>query len=489
MSIQPPTPTPDAAPAPALRPDLLSTDPARLAAAGQDFGDIVRAPPAYVARPRSDEEVAELLRFARARGLAVAARGVGHSTGGQAQVAGGLVLDMAELAQIHAIDVQAQTVEAGAGLRWRALMAELAPLGLTPPVVTDWLELSLGGTISAGGVGAQSFRAGLQTDAVEALRAVTGTGEIIECSRTHERELFDALRGGLGQFGVITRVRMRLEPAPAALTLDHLLFDELDRFLAASAALMQSGAYGLLAHALPNRPEDIARSLGCVPAQLRSWRSGARWLYHLELSQIAGPDHGPLPGPTAAPTAATVQELARSFGAIEPLATRQLWNFNDFVHRVPPIVERDRRVGHASHPRITLFVAHEHARALIAKVMDELQFNDLGGGPILLVPFQTGAIHSPFVRLPIAEKVWLFGILRAATTPDCVATMTRANVDMWRSATDLGALRYPVDGLPEPSSKIGWAAHYGPLWPQALASKRRFDPHRLLAPGLGIFAD
>lgn len=478
MSLRPPPPSPT----PALRPDLLSTDPAQLAAAGQDFGDIIRAPPAYVARPRSDEEVVELLRFARARGLAVAARGVGHSTGGQAQVAGGLVIDMAELAQVHAIDVQAQTVEAGAGLRWRALMAELAPLGLTPPVVTDWLELSLGGTISAGGVGAQSFRAGLQTDAVEALRAVTGTGEIIECSRTHERELFDALRGGLGQFGVITRVRMRLEPAPAALALDHLLFDELDRFLAACAALMQSGAYGLLAHALPNCPEDIARSLGCLPEQLRSFSSGARWLYHLELSQITRPVHGS----TAAPTA---QELARSFGAIEPLAARQLWNFNDFVHRVPPIVERDRRVGHASHPRITLFVAHEHACAVIAKVMDELQFNDLGGGPILLVPFQTDAIHSPFVRLPIAEKVWLFGILRAATTPDCVAAMTRANVDMWRSATSVGALRYPVDGLPEPSSKIGWAAHYGPLWPQALASKRRFDPDRLLAPGLGIFTD
>jgi cytokinin dehydrogenase len=457
----------------------LSDDPDRLSAAARDFGDIVHDRPAHVAKPTSTDEVAELVRWARSRGLAIAARGVGHSAGGQAQVAGGLVIDMSGLDQIHDVDRTAGVFTAGAGVRWRQLLAELLPLGLTPAVVTDWLELTLGGTTSAGGVGSQSFRHGLQTDAIVAVTVVTGTGEIVECSAEHDPELFDAVRGGLGQYGIITRVRMRVGPAPRRAIVDHLVFDDVVGLVDAVDALRAEGVEGLLAHAVPNQRDAVARSLRCATEQVAETAlpSGPRWLYDLEVLR-----HGELDdAPQLAP-------LARELGAIASLARRDGSTFAEFIHRVPPIVERDQRAGRAPHPELALFVGQARAREFFAEIMGGLDVEDLGGGPVLLIPLTRAVIRSPFVRLPDDEHAWLFGLLRAAPRPELVEAMTRDNVRIWRHGSQLGALRYPVDGLPEPSSRAAWAAHFGPVWARAEALKQRVDPDGLLAPRLGIFA-
>ncbi|MCA9706872.1 MAG: FAD-binding protein [Myxococcales bacterium] len=457
-------------------PRCLRDDPELRAAAAVDFGDIVHEAPAYVAQPRSTEDVAEVVRFARAAGLRVAARGVGHSAGGQAQVAGGIVIRMDGLQTLHAVDPQGRWCSADAGLRWRELMAALVPRGLTPPVVTDWLDLSLGGTITAGGVGCQSFRRGLQTDAVEAMTVVTGTGAIVECSATAEPELFDAVRGGLGQYGIVTRVRMALGPAPAAATLDHLVFDDVGRLLDAAEALASDdGVDGLLAHAVPNRPAELARSLG-VTEGVTALPSGVRWAYDLEVLRHDRGDEPP-----------ALLEQARALGAAASLCRRRRYRYDALVVRVPPIIERDRRAGRAPHPELAMFVPQRQARALLSEIMDGLRVEDLGGGPVLLIPLRPALVRSPFVRLPDDDGAWLLGVLRAAPSPDRVEAMTRDNLALWRRGTQHGALRYPVDALPQPSTPQGWAAHYGPGWERARAAKQRYDPDHLLAPRLGIF--
>ncbi len=118
----------------------LDTSEAARDRVARDFGGIIHARPHAVVRPESTADVVEALRYARAHGLQVAPRGVGHSAGGQGQVEGGLVLDMTSLGRILAIDGEAGWFEAEAGARWTDIMAALVAQGLTPPVVTDWLH-------------------------------------------------------------------------------------------------------------------------------------------------------------------------------------------------------------------------------------------------------------------------------------------------------------------------------------------------------------
>src|SRR5215211_675695 len=191
---------------------VLLLDDASRAAAADDFGHLIHRQPLAVLKPGSVNDVVELIRFARRNNIQVGARGQGHSTQGQAQVEAGVVVDMTTLATVHEINATNALVDGG--IRWLDLLAQTIPQGLTPPVLVDFLELTVGGTLSLGGIGSQAFRFGPHVDNVLELQVVTGEGELVSCSRAHNTELFDAARSGLGQFGLIVRARVQLIPAP-----------------------------------------------------------------------------------------------------------------------------------------------------------------------------------------------------------------------------------------------------------------------------------
>jgi monoamine oxidase len=464
---------------PMRSPAFIESEEARVAVA-RDFGGVVRDVPAHLVRPRSIEEVAEAVRWARARGLKVAARGVGHSAGGQSQARDGLVLDMTGLDQVHHVDLGAGRFVADAGVTWQRILDVLLPLGLVPDVVTDWLHLTLGGTIIAGGVGAQSFKRGIQADLIEEMTVVTGEGEVVTCSATQHADLFDATRAGLGQYGIIVRATMRLGRAPRRVTLDHLVYDDLDAFAGDVERLMECPSVdGLLAHAVGNTLELIAHSTG-VDARTRGLGESpaqGRWVYDLEVLRYHD-ETTDAPGP-----------LPDGLRAIAALSHAQPWDYNAFLSRVPPIVERDQREGAAPHPELALFIPHTRLARFLGEVMAETAIDDMGGGPILIIPLARGRITAPFFRIPDEPRCWLVGFLRAAKTPERVAALTRVNVDLYHRAVAVGGRRYPCDGVPAPVDGAGWAQHFGDAWTRALAAKKRFDPDRLLAPALGIFRD
>jgi FAD/FMN-containing dehydrogenase len=165
-------------------------DEAALSGAADDFGHLVRHRPLAVLEPGSVDDVAAMVRYCREHRLPVAARGQGHATGGQAQVAGGLVIDMGTL---RGIDVRDGHAVVQAGALWSDLLRATLPARLTPPVLTDYLELSVGGTLSAGGLGGTSHRYGAQVDNVIELEVVTGTGERTVCSPARHADLFHAV--------------------------------------------------------------------------------------------------------------------------------------------------------------------------------------------------------------------------------------------------------------------------------------------------------
>src|SRR5262249_42495225 len=152
-------------------------------------------PPRAVARPRTLDEVAQLVAEARRRGVSLAARGQGHSCFGQSQAGDGWVVDLGALCDMH---IEGETAVMGAGAIWRDVVKTTLESRLTPPVLTDYIGLSVGGTLSVGGFGGASFRYGTQTDHVVDLSVVTGAGDVIVCSRERHASLFEAVLGGLG---------------------------------------------------------------------------------------------------------------------------------------------------------------------------------------------------------------------------------------------------------------------------------------------------
>src|ERR671927_45202 len=125
--------------------------------------------------------------------------------------ASGVVIDMSTLDQIHSVGPESAVVDAG--VVWRDLLQTTVPAGLTPPVLTDYTRLTVGGTLSVGGVSGRSYVHGAQVDNVLELQVVTGEGELVTCSESENRELFEAALAGLGLCAVIVRATVRLVPA------------------------------------------------------------------------------------------------------------------------------------------------------------------------------------------------------------------------------------------------------------------------------------
>ena len=110
------------------------------------------------------------------------------------------------------------------------LRATLAQ-GKTPPVLTDYLELSVGGTLIVGGVGGTTSAFGVQSDNVIDIEVATGEGKKVTCSASDNAGLFNAVRAGLGQLGVITKATLKLVAAPESVRRFLLVYPDLATML------------------------------------------------------------------------------------------------------------------------------------------------------------------------------------------------------------------------------------------------------------------
>src|SRR5260370_24894252 len=197
--------------------------------------------PGAVARCASAEDVAEVVGFCRAKHIQIVPQGQAQTQSGQATNAGGVLVDTSAMAVIHEIDAAGETATVDGGVVWRDLVAATLAHGLLPRVLTNNLGVSIGGTLSMAGLGVASFRYGTQADNVLELQVVTGAGEIVTCSRERHRELFDVLRCGLGQFGVIVRAKIPLPRLKPNVRMVYLLYDDLATLMEDVQAIMRPG--------------------------------------------------------------------------------------------------------------------------------------------------------------------------------------------------------------------------------------------------------
>jgi FAD/FMN-containing dehydrogenase len=444
----------------------LLTDPASLAADADDFGHIVHHVPAAVLRPGSVADIVAMIRFCNVHHIQVAARGQGHGTNGQAQVAGGLIIETAPLDEIGPVSTGADgtgTVSVGAGALWSAVVQATLVHGLTPPVFTDYLELSVGGTLSVGGLGGQTHRYGAQVDNVTALQVVTGAGELVSCSPTRRTDLFRAVLAGLGQCAVIVSATLRLVTAPTTVRHFLLPYTDLATYLDDQRRLVSDGRFAY------------------VEGSIAPDAAGAFTGYVIEATAY-GPPAGPEPDDAALLSGLRYDRS----GAV----TAETLGYYDFLDRLAPGVAALQAAGvwEWAHPWLNLLLPGDRAAALAGTLLDGMAGQDTGpGGVVLLYPLSAARLHTPLLRMPDDPVPYLLAVLWTMdpADPAAITARTAANHAAYELVRAAGGTQYPVGTIP--MSAADWRAQYDGVWAEFAAAKHRYDPCGLLAPGQHVF--
>lgn len=191
-----------------IRPRDADYDSARTVMSGAfDFH------PALIARVKSPRTIAEILSTARQNGVEIAIRSGGHSSAGHSGVDGGIVIDLRDMNGIE-IDTATRTVWVGTGATAGELTEATTAHGLIVGF-GDTASVGIGGITLGGGMGYLSRLHGLTIDALLAAEVVLADGRVVIADKDNEPELFWAIRGGGGNFGVATRFRFQLTELPA----------------------------------------------------------------------------------------------------------------------------------------------------------------------------------------------------------------------------------------------------------------------------------
>jgi FAD/FMN-containing dehydrogenase len=166
--------------------------------------------PALVARCAGADDVVEAVRFARDRELLVSVRGGGHAVAGHAVCDGGLMIDLSLMKAIG-VDADARTARASGGVLWGELdrATQRFALAVTGGMIS---HTGIGGLTLGGGLGNLMRKLGLTVDNLRSVELVTADGERVDVSEETDAELFWGLRGGGGNFGVVTSFEYRLHP-------------------------------------------------------------------------------------------------------------------------------------------------------------------------------------------------------------------------------------------------------------------------------------
>src|SRR4051812_727254 len=168
--------------------------------------------PALVAIPHSAADVVAIVDFARANGLRVAPQGTGHNASAIASLERTILVKTSALRDVE-IDVPGRRARVGAGVLWAEVTGPASEHGLAP-LAGSSPDVGVVGYTLGGGLSWLSRRHGLAANSVLAIELVTADGRLVRCDRDREPELFWALRGGGGSFGVVTAIEFVLYPAP-----------------------------------------------------------------------------------------------------------------------------------------------------------------------------------------------------------------------------------------------------------------------------------
>ncbi|WP_082128953.1 MULTISPECIES: FAD-binding protein [unclassified Dermacoccus] len=455
-------PSDDIDPVPTLDGDLVLDAEAR-ARVSTDLGAIVRCEPSAILRPGSTEDIAAMVRFCARHDIGVSVRGQAHTTLGQT-LGDGLVIENRHLSRIHEIGLDSAEVDAGA--TWKELLKRTADIGLTPPVLTGYCDLSIGGTLSVGGIGGLvgGLHTGLQVDHVLELEIVTGTGDVVRCSADREADLFRAALGGLGRVGIITRVVIPLVKAPERARTYTMQYAETAPFFADLGTLTER--------------DGIDHVYG------EMFRTDDATLFLLHATSFYDP-----------PTVPDDVALGTGLSADPKIDDRAYLEHTFLIDEAVDGFIDD--VGWTSmvKPWFDVWLPGSTAETCVEEIMKSVSPEDIGPyGAGLLYPQRRSLTGMPTPRLPDPDgSDWVFVLdlntVSASTTPEegFAERMLERNRRMFARARDAyGARLYPIGSVP--FGEKDWRDHYGAEWETVQASRAKFNPRGTITSGRQFIA-
>jgi FAD/FMN-containing dehydrogenase len=226
-------------------------------AARQAFNLLLDQQPALIAYPQNADDVSSIVRFAQAEGLRVAPQSTGHNAGPLGSLEDTVLLKTSEMkgVQINAATRRARVM---AGAVWEDVVPMASEIGLSA-LHGSSPDVGIVGYSLGGGMGWQARKHGLQTNSVTAIEMVTADGDQIRIDHDNEPDLFWAMRGGGGNYGVVTAMEFDLYPAESFYA--GLMFFPIERAKEVLAAWQE------LTPSLPDEMTSVGRVLSFPPLE------------------------------------------------------------------------------------------------------------------------------------------------------------------------------------------------------------------------------
>ncbi|KAK8476587.1 hypothetical protein V6N13_073242 [Hibiscus sabdariffa] len=464
--------------------------------AANDFGNIFHYLPTAVLHPKSVSDISSTIKHIMdmdsATKLTVAARGRGHSLQGQAQAYEGVVINMESLEgpSTYVETGEVPFVDVSGGELWINILHETLKYGLSPKSWTDYLHLTVGGTLSNAGISGQAFRHGPQINNVYQLEVVTGRGEVITCSDKKNADLFYGVLGGLGQFGIITRARISLGPAKKMVKWIRVLYSEFSTFSNDQEHLISSNnSFDYIEGFVIINRTGLLNSWRSSfnpknPIQASQFSSDGKILYCLEMVKYYNPEK--IDGLNQ-----DIEEWLSELNYIPSTLFLSEVSYVEFLDRVrmSEIKLRSKGLWEVPHPWLNLLIPKsrilDFAREVFGKIV-----KDNNNGPILIYPFNKAKWNNRTSMVtPEEDIIYLVAFLPSApplsTGTDGlehIMTQNKRILDFCTKAR-LGAKQY----LPHYRTQDEWRAHFGTHWETFAQRKSAYDPFAILAPGQRIF--
>ncbi|XP_074305273.1 cytokinin dehydrogenase 3-like [Silene latifolia] len=496
----------------------LTFDDSSISMASIDFGMLVHTKPIAVFNPTSTQDIVSLIKLSYNSSLPfkVAARGRGHSCRGQAMVENGIVIDMTSLSKnsynhindknrgncgirVSYDDCSGFYVDVCGGLLWIDLLHATLEHGLAPISWTDYLYLSVGGTLSNAGISGQAFRHGPQITNVYELDVVTGKGELVTCSKTINSELFNGVLGGLGQFGIITRARIKLEAAPKRVKWVRMLYDDFSTFARDQEHLIS--LYGDYNDELLSRVDGLDYVEGSIMHQFspNNWRSSfftpkdqtkitslntsngiiyclevVKYYYDYNLSTHSDID----------------KELEGQLGDLnfipEFIFTKEV-SFVEFLNRVRrgELELQSKGLWDVPHPWLNIFIPRSRINDF-SHVFTKIASKDSKVlGPILIYPLNRNKWDDNMSAIiPDEDVFYTVGLLHSSGFDDW-QELEDKNKELLNYCDEHGIMIKQY--LPHYNTLEEWKSHFGKKWRIFKERKALFDPKMILSPGQKVF--
>jgi FAD/FMN-containing dehydrogenase len=405
--------------------------------------------PAAIARVANANDVARVVGFALDRGVDLAVRAGGHSMAGHSSGEGGLVLDVRDLTTIE-VDRDTRTVWAGAGLTALDLTTATAHDGLAVGF-GDTGSVGIAGITLGGGIGYMVRRHGLTIDSLLAAEIVTADGELRRVDAHHEPDLFWAIRGGGGNFGVATRFRYRV----------HDVRGVVGGMLILPATPDTVAGFIEAAEAAPEALSAIANVMPAPPMPFLSPEQHGKLVIFAFIVHLGDVEAGQR---AMAPFRALATPIADMLHA---MAYPEIYPPEDPNYRPTPIQH-------------TMFLDHVD-RATAKTIVDFLEASDASlrvaqlrvlGGAMARVPADATAFAHRSSRI-LAVLVNFYD----GTAED--RARRQHWVDEFASAVDQGVEGAYVNFLADEGAARVREAYPGKTWDRLVEIKRRYDPTNL----------